>query len=125
MAKKETKKDIKVVNRVVSTSLEHDIPLEKMAATANALDLKEHMNDTTSEQIVIDCSKIPKLSTLQTDLLNQIAELCKDANVQLRLDSEQIGLTDYLRAICEDTNSDALAANESSAPGTISIMISG
>jgi len=33
MAKKETKKDIKVVNIVVSSSLEHDIPLEKMAAT--------------------------------------------------------------------------------------------
>ena len=33
MAKKETKRDIKVVNIVVSTSLEHDIPLEKMAAT--------------------------------------------------------------------------------------------
>jgi transcription initiation factor TFIID TATA-box-binding protein len=32
--KKESKKrDIKVVNIVVSTSLEHDIPLEKMAAT--------------------------------------------------------------------------------------------
>ncbi len=30
---KNTKKDIKVVNIVVSTSLEHDIPLEKMAAT--------------------------------------------------------------------------------------------
>ena len=28
-----TKRDIKVVNIVVSTSLEHDIPLEKMAAT--------------------------------------------------------------------------------------------
>src|SRR3970282_1428260 len=27
------KKDIKIVNIVVSTSLEHDIPLEKMAAT--------------------------------------------------------------------------------------------
>ncbi len=33
MAKKETKRDIKVVNIVVSTSFEHDIPLEKMAAT--------------------------------------------------------------------------------------------
>jgi len=33
MAKKETKRDIKVVNIVVSSSLEHDIPLEKMAAT--------------------------------------------------------------------------------------------
>ena len=33
MVKKENKKDIKVVNIVVSTSLEHDIPLEKMAAT--------------------------------------------------------------------------------------------
>ena len=33
MVKKETKRDIKVVNIVVSTSLEHDIPLEKMAAT--------------------------------------------------------------------------------------------
>jgi len=34
MAKKDTvKRDIKVVNIVVSTSLEHDIPLEKMAAT--------------------------------------------------------------------------------------------
>jgi transcription initiation factor TFIID TATA-box-binding protein len=35
MAKKETptEKEIKVVNIVVSTSLEHDIPLEKMAAT--------------------------------------------------------------------------------------------
>jgi len=33
MAKKETKRDIKVVNIVVSTSLGHDIPLEKMAAT--------------------------------------------------------------------------------------------
>ena len=36
MAKKSAKKparDIKVVNIVVSTSLEHDIPLEKMAAT--------------------------------------------------------------------------------------------
>ena len=33
MAKKETKRDIKVVNIVVSTSLKHDIPLEKMAAT--------------------------------------------------------------------------------------------
>ena len=32
MAKK-TPRDIKVVNIVVSTSLEHDIPLEKMAAT--------------------------------------------------------------------------------------------
>lgn len=31
--KKEEKKDITVVNIVVSTSLEHDIPLEKMAAT--------------------------------------------------------------------------------------------
>ncbi|MBW2984924.1 TATA-box-binding protein [Candidatus Woesearchaeota archaeon] len=30
---KETKRDIRVVNIVVSTSLEHDIPLEKMAAT--------------------------------------------------------------------------------------------
>jgi len=33
MPKKSTKKDIRVVNIVVSTSLEHDIPLEKMAAT--------------------------------------------------------------------------------------------
>jgi len=33
MAKKEPKRDIKVVNIVVSASLEHDIPLEKMAAT--------------------------------------------------------------------------------------------
>src|SRR3989344_5797254 len=33
MAKKETKKEIKVVNIVVSSSLKHDIPLEKMAAT--------------------------------------------------------------------------------------------
>ena len=34
MAKKESvKKDIKVVNIVVSSSLEHDIPLEKMATT--------------------------------------------------------------------------------------------
>ena len=33
MAKKEPKIDIKVVNIVVSASLEHDIPLEKMAAT--------------------------------------------------------------------------------------------
>lgn len=33
MKKKNEKKDIKVVNIVVSTSLEHDIPLEKMAAT--------------------------------------------------------------------------------------------
>ncbi len=33
MVKKETKRDIKVVNIVVSTSLKHDIPLEKMAAT--------------------------------------------------------------------------------------------
>jgi len=30
---KTTKKDIKVVNIVISTSLKHDIPLEKMAAT--------------------------------------------------------------------------------------------
>ena len=33
MPKKDTKRDIKVVNIVVSSSLEHDIPLEKMAAT--------------------------------------------------------------------------------------------
>jgi len=33
MVKKEIKRDIKVVNIVVSTSLNHDIPLEKMAAT--------------------------------------------------------------------------------------------
>jgi len=33
MVKKETKRDIKVVNIVVSTSLMHAIPLEKMAAT--------------------------------------------------------------------------------------------
>jgi len=33
MAKKSTKKEIKVVNIVVSTSLKHEIPLEKMAAT--------------------------------------------------------------------------------------------
>jgi len=33
MVKKETKKSITVVNIVVSTSLEHDIPLEKLAAT--------------------------------------------------------------------------------------------
>ena len=33
MSKKETKRDIRVVNIVVSTSLKHDIPLEKMAAT--------------------------------------------------------------------------------------------
>lgn len=33
MAKKDNKKDIEVVNIVVSSSLEHDIPLEKMAAT--------------------------------------------------------------------------------------------
>ncbi|MBD3249786.1 TATA-box-binding protein [Candidatus Woesearchaeota archaeon] len=32
-AKKAEKKEIKVVNIVVSSSLEHDIPLEKMAAT--------------------------------------------------------------------------------------------
>ena len=31
--KKESERDIEVVNIVVSTSLEHDIPLEKMAAT--------------------------------------------------------------------------------------------
>ena len=31
--KKETKRDIRVVNIVISTSLKHDIPLEKMAAT--------------------------------------------------------------------------------------------
>ena len=33
MAKKTEKKEIKVVNIVVSSSLKHDIPLEKMAAT--------------------------------------------------------------------------------------------
>ena len=33
MAKKEYKYDVAIVNIVVSTSLEHDIPLEKMAAT--------------------------------------------------------------------------------------------
>lgn len=33
MVKKESKKSVHVVNIVVSTSLEHDIPLEKMAAT--------------------------------------------------------------------------------------------
>jgi len=33
MAKKTIKKSLEVVNIVVSTSLEHDIPLEKMAAT--------------------------------------------------------------------------------------------
>jgi len=33
VAKKVTKQDIQIVNIVVSTSLEHDIPLEKMAAT--------------------------------------------------------------------------------------------
>src|SRR3989339_2266050 len=33
MEKKDTKRDIKVVNIVVSTSLNHDIPLEKMAST--------------------------------------------------------------------------------------------
>lgn len=33
MTKTETKQDIQVVNIVVSTNLEHDIPLEKMAAT--------------------------------------------------------------------------------------------
>ena len=33
MTKKEAKRDIKVVNIVVSTSLKHDIPLEKMTAT--------------------------------------------------------------------------------------------
>ena len=33
MTKKSSKKEIKVVNIVVSSSLEHDIPLEKMAAT--------------------------------------------------------------------------------------------
>ncbi len=32
-AKEPTKRDIQIVNIVVSTSLEHDIPLEKMAAT--------------------------------------------------------------------------------------------
>jgi transcription initiation factor TFIID TATA-box-binding protein len=32
-SEKDTKRDIKVVNIVVSTSLEHDVPLEKMAAT--------------------------------------------------------------------------------------------
>ena len=39
MAKKETtKRDIKVVNIVVSTSLKHDIPLEKMAATLSNIE---------------------------------------------------------------------------------------
>jgi transcription initiation factor TFIID TATA-box-binding protein len=33
MAKKDNKKEIKVVNIVVSTSLKHEVPLEKMAAT--------------------------------------------------------------------------------------------
>ena len=33
ITKKETKREIKVVNIVISTSLNHDIPLEKMAAT--------------------------------------------------------------------------------------------
>ena len=33
MMKKESKREIKVVNIVISTSLKHDIPLEKMAAT--------------------------------------------------------------------------------------------
>src|SRR3989344_1452206 len=33
MKQKQIQRDIKVVNIVVSTSLEHDIPLEKMAAT--------------------------------------------------------------------------------------------
>jgi len=33
MKQKEIKRDIRVVNIVVSTSLKHDIPLEKMAAT--------------------------------------------------------------------------------------------
>ncbi len=33
MMKKENKREIKVVNIVISTSLKHDIPLEKMAAT--------------------------------------------------------------------------------------------
>src|SRR3989344_3747493 len=66
MAKKETKRDIKVVNIVVSTSLNHAIPLEKMAATLSNTEynpeqfpgLVIRIKDTKTSALIFSSGKV-------------------------------------------------------------------
>jgi len=100
MAKKQGKKEITVVNIVVSTSLEHDIPLEKMAATLSNTEynpeqfpgLVIRIKDPKTSALIFSSGKVVctgarNLADVRRSL-TKIIESLKKINIKITIEPE-------------------------------------
>src|SRR6056300_960321 len=101
MAKKESvKRDIEVVNIVVSTSLEHDIPLEKMAATLSNTEynpeqfpgLVIRIKDPKTSALIFSSGKVvstgAKTIEKVEESLNHIIKSLEKINIKIKIKPE-------------------------------------
>ena len=94
---KSTPRDIKVVNIVVSSSLEHDIPLEKMAATLSNTEynpeqfpgLVIRINDPKTSELILSSGKIVCTGARNMDnvslAINKIIKSLEKINVKITI----------------------------------------
>ncbi|MCK5026669.1 MAG: TATA-box-binding protein [Nanoarchaeota archaeon] len=100
MVKKQGKKEITVVNIVVSTSLEHDIPLEKMAATLSNTEynpeqfpgLVIRIKDPKTSALIFSSGKVVctgarNLADVRRSL-TKIIESLKKINIKITIEPE-------------------------------------
>ena len=100
MDKKQGKKEITVVNIVVSTSLEHDIPLEKMAATLSNTEynpeqfpgLVIRIKDPKTSALIFSSGKVVctgarNLADVRRSL-TKIIESLKKINIKITIEPE-------------------------------------
>ncbi|MEA3514146.1 MAG: TATA-box-binding protein [Nanoarchaeota archaeon] len=100
MVKKQGKKEITVVNIVVSTSLEHDIPLEKMAATLSNTEynpeqfpgLVIRIKDPKTSALIFSSGKVVctgarNLADVRKSL-SKIIESLKKINIKITIEPE-------------------------------------
>ena len=100
MDKKQGKKEITVVNIVVSTSLEHDIPLEKMAATLSNTEynpeqfpgLVIRIKDPKTSALIFSSGKVVctgarNLADVRKSL-TKIIESLKKINIKITIEPE-------------------------------------
>ena len=100
MGKKMGKKEITVVNIVVSTSLEHDVPLEKMAATLSNTEynpeqfpgLVIRIKDPKTSALIFSSGKVVCTGARNLEdvrkSLNKIIESLKKINIKITIEPE-------------------------------------
>jgi len=100
MAKKASKKDIEIVNIVVSTSLEHDIPLEKMAATLSNTEynpeqfpgLVIRIKDPKTSALIFSSGKVVSTGARTLEdvrlSLKKIIKAIKKINIDIKIEPE-------------------------------------